>query len=388
MAIRERPSKKTAKKVTYQVYFDYKDRYGQKKTYIKGGFIKKRDAINHETLKRAELIDTGDINKINPITVDEVYNLYKKSAPLKKSTKQMYEYKYKLYIGPLFGKYKIALIDNYLVQTKFDTLTNLSYGSKDILLRLLNNIIKYAYTNNFIKNEYKAKINIGKKDKKTTSPVSEDIFKDYLERIRNSKIMVFKKQYEMALWIGYYTGARIGEVFALDVNDLDFKNNQIYINKTLEYDYDENSLYISSTKTSESTNSVPMVKPLKKILLEYLENHNFDILICTNDGNYIKPGNLSGHMAYYSKTTGNHIHFHQLRHAMATRLFENDVNPKIAQRILRHEKIETTLGIYTHLKKEIADETLNDIFLESENNSEQKHVKNMSKTDFGNNKIS
>lgn len=386
MAIRERPSKKTAKKVTYQVYFDYRDRYGQKKTYIKGGFIKKRDAINHETLKRAELIDTGDINKINPITVNEVYALYKKSAPLKKSTKQMYEHKYKLYIGPLFGKYKIALIDNYLVQTKFDTLTNLSYGSKDILLRLLNNIIKYAHINNFIKSEYKAKINIGKKDKKISAPISEDIFKDYLERIRNSRVMVFKRQYELALWIGYYTGARIGEVFALDVNDLDFKNNQIYINKTLEYDYDENSLYISSTKTSAATNSVPMVKALKKILLEYLKDHKFDILICTYDGNYIKPGNLSGHMAYYSKTTGNHIHFHQLRHAMATRLFENDVNPKIAQRILRHEKIETTLGIYTHLKKEIADETLNDIFSESKEDSETKHVKNMSKNDFNSSK--
>lgn len=386
MAIRERPSKKTAKKVTYQVYFDYRDRYGQKKTYIKGGFIKKRDAINHETLKRAELIDTGDINKINPITVNEVYKLYKKSAPLKKSTKQMYEYKYRLYIGPLFGEYKIALIDNYLVQSKFDTLTNLSYGSKDILLRLLNNIIKYAYTNNFIKNEYKAKISLGKKDKKITSPVSEDIFKNYLERIRNSKVMVFKKQYEMALWIGYYTGARIGEVFALDVNDLDFKNNQIYINKTLEYDYDENTLYISSTKTSESTNSVPMVKPLKKILLEYLKDHKFDILICTYDGNYIKPGNLSGHMAYYSKTTGNHIHFHQLRHAMATRLFENDVSPKIAQRILRHEKIETTLGIYTHLKEDIAKDTLDEVFNTIDN--KPKPVKNLSKDDFSNNKIS
>ena len=91
-------------------------------------------------------------------------------------------------------------------------------------------------------------------------------------------------------------------------------------------------------------------------------------------------------MAYYSKTTGNHIHFHQLRHAMATRLFENDVNPKIAQRILRHEKIETTLGIYTHLKKEIADETLNDIFSESKEDSETKHVKNMSKNDFNSSK--
>ena len=375
MSIRKRKSKKAAKGYTYQVYFDYTDKYGQKKTYIKGGFLKKTDALNHETLKKSVLLTSGEVDKINPITVDVVFKLYIRSAPIKKSTAQMYENKYKNYIGPLFGKYKIALIDNYLVQIKFDTITTLSYGSKDICLRLLNNIFKFAYINGFLKDPYKAKINLGKKDAKPREPVSEDIFHDYLNRIRNSKNMIFKKQYEMVLWIGYYTGARIGEVFALDVHDLDFESNQIYINKTLEYDYDSNTLYISSTKTDESTNTVPMPYQLKTKLLKYLENHHFDILICTDTGQYIKPGNLSGNMAYYSKVTGNHIYFHQLRHAMATRLFENDVNPKIAQRILRHKKIETTLGIYTHLKEEIALETINDIF----NEDVHKPVKNLSK---------
>lgn len=113
MSIRERPSKKAPKGVTYQVYFDYTDKYGQNKTYIKGGFLKKKDAENHETLKKAELITTGDVYKVSQATVDEVYKLYKESAPLKKSTMQMYDNKYKNYIGPLFGKYKIALIDNW-----------------------------------------------------------------------------------------------------------------------------------------------------------------------------------------------------------------------------------------------------------------------------------
>lgn len=377
MAIRERPSKKAPKGVTYQIYFDYTDRYGQSKTYIKGGFLKKKDAENHETLKKAELITTGDVYKVSQATVDEVYRLYKESAPLKKSTKQMYDNKYKNYIGPLFGKYKIALIDNYLVQTKFNSIdTKLCYGSKDLLLRLLNNILKYAYNMGLLKEEYKAKIDIGKKDKKKSEPISEEVFLDYLNRIRNSKTMIFKKQYEIAMWIGYYTGARIGEVFALKVDDLDFENNQIYINNTLEYDSEENYLYLDSTKTDESTNSVPMVKVLKEKLLQYLDNHNHTMLICTDDGDFIKPGNLSGNMAYYSKTTGKHINFHQFRHGLATRLFENDVNPKIAQRLLRHMKIETTLGVYTHLKTEVAAETLEDVF---EVKSKHNPVKNLSK---------
>ena len=193
MSIRERPSKKAPKGVTYQVYFDYTDKYGQNKTYIKGGFLKKKDAENHETLKKAELITTGDVYKVSQATVDEVYKLYKESAPLKKSTMQMYDNKYKNYIGPLFGKYKIALIDNYLVQIKFNSInTKLSYGSKDILLRLLNNILKYGYNMGLLKEEFKAKINLGKKIQKKSEPISEEIFQDYLNKIRNSKTMVFK----------------------------------------------------------------------------------------------------------------------------------------------------------------------------------------------------
>ena len=32
------------------------------------------------------------------------------------------------------------------------------------------------------------------------------------------------------------------------VEDIDFENNQIYINNTLEYDYDENVLYLHQQK--------------------------------------------------------------------------------------------------------------------------------------------
>ncbi len=371
MSIRKRPSKKAKKGYTFQVYFDYTNRYGIKSTYIKGGFIRKKDAENHESLKKAELINTGDIKKINPITVDEVYQLYKKSAPLKKSTMQMYDNKYKLYVGPLFGKYKIALLDNYLIQQQFDTITTLSYGSKDIVLKLLNNLLKYAYNNKFIQDEYKAKIFLGKPNPKKIEPIEDDVFFEYLEYIKNSRL-IHKKTCTMALWIGYYTGMRIGEVFALNVNDIDLVNGVIHINKTLEFDYENKSLYISNTKTFESTGSIPIVDELEVLLKDYINDHQYSILISTDDGKYIKPGYLSSNMATYSKRTGKHIHFHMFRHAMASRLFEHDVNPKIAQRVLRHAKIETTLSVYTHLKKDIEKEIINDIFY-------NKSVKNLSK---------
>lgn len=376
MAIRSRPAKKAPKGVSYQVYFEYTDKYGDKQTYIKGGFYKKRDAENHETLKKAELIQTGDIYTNSPITLDEAFDLYIESAELKKSTKQMYTGKYNTWLKPLLGKYKVSVIDNYLVQNKFNQMTTLSYGSKDIILRLLNNIIKFAVNNKMVKPVDKIKINLGENKKKVSSAITDQEFLLFLDYINSSKKIEFKKQYNLALWIGYYTGMRIGEVFALEVSDIDFTNNTININKTLNYDHFNNELYISDTKTFESMNTVPMTSQLKEIIKEYLKDHDYDILI-SKDGNYIKPGNLSALMVYYSRTHDTKIHFHMLRHAMATKLFENDVNPKIAQRIMRHAKIETTLGIYTHLKEDIAKDTLDEVF--NAIDTKPKPVKNLSK---------
>jgi integrase len=41
--------------------------------------------------------------------------------------------------------------------------------------------------------------------------------------------------------------------------------------------------------------------------------------------------------------------FHSLRHTCATLLAKARVHPKVAQQILRHADVETTLAIYTHV---------------------------------------
>ena len=42
---------------------------------------------------------------------------------------------------------------------------------------------------------------------------------------------------------------------------------------------------------------------------------------------------------------------HQLRHTYATMLYDADVDPKSAQRLMGHSSLEMTLKIYTHLSQ-------------------------------------
>lgn len=61
------------------------------------------------------------------------------------------------------------------------------------------------------------------------------------------------------------------------------------------------------------------------------------------------------------------IGIHALRHTLATRLIENNVNIKYVSEILGHQDITTTYNIYSHVledtKKEVAD-LINNVFNE------------------------
>ncbi len=53
--------------------------------------------------------------------------------------------------------------------------------------------------------------------------------------------------------------------------------------------------------------------------------------------------------------------FHDLRHTTATLLLRNGAHPKIVQEILGHEKIGTTLDIYSHTVPTMQRDTLNQL---------------------------
>lgn len=53
---------------------------------------------------------------------------------------------------------------------------------------------------------------------------------------------------------------------------------------------------------------------------------------------------------------------HMFRHTYTTKLFENNIDPKTAQRLLRHKNFNTTLTTYTHLKESSLQEKIDHIF--------------------------
>lgn len=76
MAIRARASKSKKSGKVYEVYFTYKNSLGVTERYSRSGFSTKKEALEHEALKRAEYVKKGDLIRNNRKTFCEVFEEY------------------------------------------------------------------------------------------------------------------------------------------------------------------------------------------------------------------------------------------------------------------------------------------------------------------------
>lgn len=176
-------------------------------------------------------------------------------------------------------------------------------------------------------------------------------------------------------------GLRRGECLALQWADIDLKKGKINVDKTLVFD-GNNSFIKRGAKTEAGNRSVDM----PSVLIEFLKNQPkhtpFDYVVTTANGsimtrsawrrlwesymaelnlvtynNQNKIKNISGKRQSKFDPDGvpqviNKFTAHCLRHTHATNLFYAGYDVLYIQHQLGHTKPETTLNIYTHLKKE------------------------------------
>lgn len=177
---------------------------------------------------------------------------------------------------------------------------------------------------------------------------------------------------ELMFIVALGTGLRIGELLGLKWEDINFQDNELTVNRTVQkvaiYEGDEIIRYEvieQSPKTKNSIRTIPVpiniINKLKKYRKEQIEHilyvgeayNNHHYVLCDQLGNIIddkRPGrNLN---SILKKLNIQPMKFHALRHTYATRLFEAGVPPKTVQKLMGHADIQTTMNIYTHVMKE------------------------------------
>ncbi len=149
-----------------------------------------------------------------------------------------------------------------------------------------------------------------------------------------------------------YTGARFGELAALQPRDLDLGRRRVTITRSLA----EVRGIITETepKTAASKRSITLPQAVVDDLAAHLDQHatgHTDRVFTAPQGGPLRRRSFRKRfwLPAVDASVGQPCRFHDLRHTHAALLIAANTHPKLLQSRLGHSSIKTTLDIYGHL---------------------------------------
>lgn len=357
----------------WSYYFTYKQD-GKYKKKEKGGFATKREA--EAALREAlHLYDKNNIVKqFNSYTLYDyiIYWLDNEGAKrLKSKSVELYSSVTEQHIKKEIGYLKLTDI-NHVILYKFLTKKQEFYSSSYVgsIKNILNNIFNAAIRDGIIHFNPMSTVKLNSKaysskrvqDKKALTKDEIDTLLDISKGTR----------YYLPILISLQMGLRRSEVLGLTWDNIDFKKKTLTVDKILT-DSKTKGLLLTSPKTESSVRTLKMTKEIIDTLKIYKDHQKdmqsvygdyyysqADFVYCRDDGSPISPNNsfTSSFRHFINKHVPFAVRFHDLRHTHATLLLEAGVNPKVIQERLGHANINTTLNIYSHVTKEMEDDSV------------------------------
>lgn len=166
--------------------------------------------------------------------------------------------------------------------------------------------------------------------------------------------------YRTAVTVLLFTGMRRGELMGLVWSDIDFDNNTITIQRSLQY-LPDMGVFTSDTKTKSSRRVIKAPATAIHSLKEYRTWQKKTFLsigqpweesgrvFVTQNGTPMHPDTLTSWFCSFIKTTDlPQIHIHSLRHTNATLQIANGVAVTTVAGTLGHSTANTTTKVYAH----------------------------------------
>jgi len=357
----------------FQVYLGTDEATGKQMRTTRRGFKTKKEA--ELELARIKLqVASGEYRKERVETFKEVYELWllQYENTVEQSTFVKTVSLFNNHILPSIGEYKIEKITVDICQKAVnDWAKKLKNISK--VKAYASRVFNFAVKRDFVQKNPFDLVELPRKRNKQLSDETDE--KNFYTREQLVEFLsCLEKETNVKAYVLFrllaFSGMRKGEALALTWRDINFKTNEIRINKALSRGKD-NKLYIKSTKTNEAR-TIKMDEKTMNILRMWKKKQKEDYfklgfntskpsqLVFSNEKNeFIQPTKTREWILYVQeKYNLKKVTTHGLRHTHCSLLFEAGATLKEVQDRLGHSDIKTTMNIYTHVTKKAQEQAI------------------------------
>lgn len=222
----------------------------------------------------------------------------------------------------------------------------LSASTVNLLISVIQNSMKTAYEIGLVDSYTMNRLKRPKVKEKQV-----ECFSVAEQKIIESAVIADKRSKMFGVLFCLYTGVRIGELLALEWDDVNFAAGEITVNKSCHDGKNENGAYRRITESPKTEYSVRVI-PLPKQLMPYLKEakkQNKSKYVVGDGEKIISVRSYQTSFELLLKKLGiPKKGFHSLRHTFATRALECGMDVKTLSEILGHKNATVTLNRYVH----------------------------------------
>jgi len=355
----------------YKCGFDESGRAKYKSVYSKS-YKECREKLN----RAKNTYEEGKTEVKISLTVKELLFLWLNSIliNIKKSTADTYLTIIDNHIVPIMGNISVNMITieflnkfttEKISNGRLDKTGGLSAKTVQNIIGVLKSAFKYAEKIYGIKNPTTF-VTVPKAEKKEIEVLTDEEISVIRKYCANHSDY-FEIVYELCL----SAGIRIGELCALQLEDINFEERVLTIKKTVQRIKNNDTsaknktkVIITSPKTENSTRKIP----LPDLLLEKLKNftaskQNGDYIFSAGGKKPLDVRTIQKKFASVLKKCGiRNVKFHILRHTFATKWANSNFDIKGLSEILGHSNVKVTLSLYVHSSFETKRKQINELF--------------------------
>lgn len=334
----------------------YKYVYG--KTY---GEVKKKMETVRQSLKK----NRCDCH----MTIEEAVNLWiqEKQDYWKVTTFSAYGNLARKYVIPILGNCKVSKVDEEIMAKFLNKIRYSENGQRlsDSYLHNICSVVIMALSH--VKTKHHFAIDIP--DNPIILSRQNAIILPSEHDLKKLEQYLFQNPSEDGTSLGIltslYTGIRIGELCGLTWENINLKDEVIYIRQNIQRtrssDGKKNNseIIFQTPKTVNSVREIP-IPPILLPLFKEQPGKDSDFLVKGKKKSYAEPRTVEYRFErILEKCSVKKFHFHMLRHAFASRCIVKGFDVKSLSELLGHSNIQTTLNLYVHSSKQHKKQLMN-----------------------------